>query len=108
MKLNQSCVFDILKYIEEKLTVKLNENTDPVIEHNYSIQAFSSVEIFINYGKSGLLSKYTKEDLYYALIQLVNFNYIYISSDKNRDIPTFDILDITPAGHIFLATKKMF
>jgi len=72
MKLKQECVKDILNFLEEAITIKLDDSMRR--DYNYTFgEPIHSNDI---YKCEIINSKYTDEEIYYALMCLINFGYI--------------------------------
>lgn len=86
MKLNQDCLRDLMLELEDKLFINTHIYTDE----------FRTLEIF---------NKYSDEDVYYSLKQLIKMGLID-GSTKNQAATVqpyyIDVYDIEPKGHEFL------
>lgn len=88
MKLNPDCIRDCLLSVEE-------------------LSTYDSVLTSEQISQSKYLSKYSKDEIYYHLNQLILGNYI-VSSDSNKWIMSnlFIINDLSPLGHEFLSNIR--
>lgn len=95
MVLNYECVRDVLIYLEQQ---------------NYVIPSEESVAFFqpVKFSQiSTAMPEYPKEDVFYALFNLKQAEYISADTDgRAGEITVFDVSYITFKGHEFLAKIK--
>lgn len=96
MKLNYDCVRDVLLALEENLTIEVDE------DGCYSFNTLFSEEIC----ELDSLSKYSKQDIIYAIIKLYEAGYINASTMSADELTDCIISDITYDGHEFLQSIK--
>lgn len=99
MKLNYECMRDCLVYFEKAQKVELLDN-----HHSITL-----IDIpFSMFCNSGILDQYSIEEIFYTLIQLQKANVIEFGRIKWHQgrIDDFDVHDITPKGHEFLANIR--
>ena len=89
MKLNQDCIRDLMLYLEDSLTLS------------------NSIDIDC-YSNDSFLKGYSKEDLSYTALKLIEANYINAKIENFLDtvFPYISIKSITYNGHKFLDTIR--
>lgn len=90
MKLNKTCLFDLLSYLEETAT--------------------SPKSIYLGSITEDLESKYSKDEIVYHLFQLANAGYITEFTEHNHDINSANwyttVGILTFSGHEYLETLR--
>lgn len=90
MKLNYDCIRDVLLFLEETLTI----DDDMTFSH------ITSTDITSN---EYLTSFYSPQDIYYAIYNLYQCDYIEAISFSADDVTHFSIYNISFEGHEFIS-----
>ena len=92
MRINEDCIRDVLSYLIENLTLKLNDTKG-------DFEKLSMYKIIYHFQNT-----YSKEDVWYSLYNLEQERYIETNDIRKHSITGFafvDIFNVTHKGHNF-------
>lgn len=95
MKMNEECIRDILKYLVENLSIKIENNKGGFND----ITMLGIIKEFDN--------KYTKEDIWYSVYNLSQDRFIDTNDIRKQSMVGFafvEIYNVTHRGHQFYET----
>lgn len=95
MKMNEDCIRDILKYLVENLSIKIENNKGGFND----ITMLGVIKEFDN--------KYTKEDIWYSVYNLSQDRFIDTNDIRKQSMVGFafvEIYNVTHRGHQFYET----
>ena len=95
MKMNEDCIRDILKYLVENLSIKIENNKGGFND----ITMLGIIKEFDN--------KYTKEDIWYSVYNLSQDRFIDTNDIRKQSMVGFalvEIYNVTHRGHQFYET----
>lgn len=95
MKINEDCIRDILSYLVDNLTLKINNNKG-------DFDSISLLSLMKNFEE-----KYSKEDIWYSVYNLSQDRFIETNDIRTQSRNGFvfvDIYNVTHRGHQFNET----